>query len=64
MLSGETANGEYSVEAVKMMAGTCVEAESLVDYDATYTDIRSKVLQLLDMPSYYSIGLYLTRGIE
>jgi pyruvate kinase len=43
MLSGETANGEYSVEAVKMMAGTCVEAESLIDYDSTYTAIRAKV---------------------
>lgn len=45
MLSGETANGEYPTEAVKMMASTCVEAESLIDYDAQYDFIRHKMLE-------------------
>lgn len=40
MLSGETANGEYGVEAVSMMANTCQEAESLLDYDKFYDSIR------------------------
>lgn len=45
MLSGETANGEYPIEAVQCMASTCVEAESLVDYDTLYTDIRNMSLK-------------------
>jgi pyruvate kinase len=44
MLSGETANGEFPNEAVNMMASTCVEAESLIDYDAQYDHIRHKML--------------------
>jgi len=40
MLSGETANGEYPGSAVRMMASTCVEAES-VFADST---IRDQVL--------------------
>lgn len=40
MLSGETANGEYPGSAVRMMASTCVEAESVFS-DST---IREKVL--------------------
>ena len=45
MLSGETANGEFPEEAVRMMAGTCVEAESMIDYDMQYEFIRMKTLQ-------------------
>lgn len=45
MLSGETANGEFPVEAVSMMASTCVEAESMIDYDAQFDDIRHKTLK-------------------
>lgn len=44
MLSGETANGEFPNEAVNMMASTCLEAESLIDYDAQYDHIRHKML--------------------
>lgn len=44
MLSGETANGEYPSEAVRMMSRTCVEAESVVDYDRLYENIRHNVL--------------------
>jgi pyruvate kinase len=45
MLSGESANGDYPTEAVKMMANICVEAESLVDYDASYDAIRHKMME-------------------
>ena len=44
MLSGETANGEYSVGAVEMMANICLEAESMIDYDAEYDTLRHAVL--------------------
>lgn len=44
MLSGETANGEYPCEAVRMMASTCCEAEAMLDHDAAYTDLRRRVL--------------------
>ncbi len=46
MLSGETANGDFPQEAVKMMASTCVEAESMIDYDEQYDAIRHKMLAL------------------
>lgn len=45
MLSGETANGEYPNDAVRMMASTCIEAESMIDYDAAFDHIRHKVLE-------------------
>lgn len=44
ILSGETANGEYPNDAVRMMANTCLEAESIINYDAQYASIRSSVL--------------------
>jgi pyruvate kinase len=40
MLSGETANGDYPVDAVLMMRNTCLEAESMIDYDSSYDNIR------------------------
>lgn len=44
MLSGETANGEYPNEAVTCMASTCVEAESMIDYDQAYNNVRDMTL--------------------
>ena len=32
MLSGESANGKYPVQAVTVMARTCCEAERCIDY--------------------------------
>jgi pyruvate kinase len=44
MLSGETANGENPAAAVTIMAETCIEAESAVDNDALYSQVRNSVL--------------------
>jgi pyruvate kinase len=44
MLSGETANGEYPNEAVICMASTCVQAESMIDYDSAYNNVRAMTL--------------------
>jgi len=44
MLSGETAGGEYPFEAAKMMASICVQAESLIDFDAQYDNVRHQML--------------------
>lgn len=42
MLSGETANGDYPVEAVTMMSRTCCEAECALNYDALYQVCASR----------------------
>jgi pyruvate kinase len=40
MLSGETANGDYPLNAVNIMAKICVEAEKMIDYRRQYNDLR------------------------
>jgi len=40
MLSGETASGDYPIQAVEIMAKICVEAEKCIDYKRLYSDIR------------------------
>jgi len=45
MLSGETANGEHPTAAVEIMAETCTEAESAVDYNSLYQALRNSTLQ-------------------
>ena len=44
MLSGETANGEFPSDAITYMGNTCIEAESIVNYNAQYSAIREAVL--------------------
>ncbi|KAL6942087.1 Pyruvate kinase [Hanseniaspora vineae] len=41
MLSGETAKGNYPVNAVKMMAETALIAEQAIAYGPTYDDLRN-----------------------
>ena len=41
MLSGESANGDYPINAVTIMAKICVEAERTMDYRRTYNDIKN-----------------------
>ena len=41
MLSGETANGAYPLNAVSIMARICCEAERCHDYKRFYNDIKS-----------------------
>lgn len=43
MLSGETANGAYFEEAVKVMVRTCCEAESSMNWNLLYQSIRNSV---------------------
>jgi len=45
MLSGETANGEHPIAAVTIMAKTCVEAESAVNFDSLYQAVRNSTLR-------------------
>jgi pyruvate kinase len=44
MLSGETANGEHPQAAVKIMAETCCEAESAVNFNSLYQAVRNSTL--------------------
>jgi pyruvate kinase len=40
MLSGESANGSYPVQAVTVMARTCCEAERCIDYRQLFNDTK------------------------
>ena len=41
MLSGESANGAYPINAVTIMSRCCVEAERCIDYNRTFFDLKS-----------------------
>jgi pyruvate kinase len=43
MLSGETANGDYPLNAVEFMARTCREAEIVFNYKQHYRDLKEKI---------------------
>jgi len=45
MLSGETANGEHFEAAVTIMARTCCEAESAVNFDSLYQAVRNSTIR-------------------
>ena len=40
MLSGESANGDYPIQAVTIMAKICVEAEKTLNYRRVYNDLK------------------------
>lgn len=40
MLSGETANGDYPLNAVTIMSKICVEAEKMLDYKRIFNDLK------------------------
>ena len=40
MLSGESANGDYPINAVSIMAKICVEAEKTINYRRIFSDIK------------------------
>jgi hypothetical protein len=42
--TGETANGPYFEEAVKVMSKTCVQAEASRNYNALFQTVRNSVL--------------------
>jgi pyruvate kinase len=44
MLSGETANGPYFEQAVRVMAKTCCEAENCRNYNALFAAVRQSVI--------------------
>jgi len=46
MLSGESANGAYPVNAVTIMAKCAIEAEQTLDYRRLYNDIKGFNLQV------------------
>eukprot|EP01016_Furgasonia_blochmanni_P002737 TRINITY_DN1106_c0_g2_i3.p1 TRINITY_DN1106_c0_g2~~TRINITY_DN1106_c0_g2_i3.p1 ORF type:complete len:532 (+),score=195.95 TRINITY_DN1106_c0_g2_i3:174-1769(+) len=42
MLSGETANGDFPIQAVDTMAKICVEGENCFDYELNYRELSRK----------------------
>jgi pyruvate kinase len=40
MLSGESANGDYPINAVSIMARICVEAEKTINYKRIFADVK------------------------
>lgn len=45
MLSGETANGDYPLNAVQIMSRICVEAEKTFNYRRAFSDMKAFTLQ-------------------
>eukprot|EP00585_Thalassiosira_rotula_P012889 CAMPEP_0196130724 /NCGR_PEP_ID=MMETSP0910-20130528/997_1 /TAXON_ID=49265 /ORGANISM="Thalassiosira rotula, Strain GSO102" /LENGTH=535 /DNA_ID=CAMNT_0041390083 /DNA_START=120 /DNA_END=1727 /DNA_ORIENTATION=+ len=56
MLSGETANGAYFREAVGIMARTCAEAESSVNFNELYQSVRNSVRSRFQLSSSESLA--------
>merc|ERR1712070_1081920 len=55
MLSGETAAGSFPINAVSIMRRICEEAESVLDYNGLYLNIRMGMLKFGPMSSAESI---------
>ncbi|KAL1708977.1 pyruvate kinase [Schizophyllum commune] len=55
MLSGETAKGSYPIEAVLMMAETCLLAEHAICYPPVFDDLRS--LQPRPVPTAETVAI-------
>lgn len=50
MLSGETAGGDFPLEAVETMAQVCLEAEMCIDYASLYRSIHAAVPRPVSVP--------------
>lgn len=56
MLSGETANGPYFEQAVRVMARTCCEAESSRNYNNFFQAVRNSIMQRHDLSAGESLA--------
>lgn len=56
MLSGETANGSYFRQAVEIMARTCSEAESSINFSELYQTVRNSVRSRYQLSTAESIA--------
>jgi len=56
MLSGETANGCYYRQAVEIMARTCAEAETSVNWNELYQSVRNSVRKRYQLSSSESLA--------
>lgn len=56
MLSGETANGGYFRQAVEIMANTCSEAESSINFHVLYQSVRNSVKKRYQLSTSESLA--------
>ena len=56
MLSGETANGCYFRQAVEIMARTCAESESSVNFGVLYQSVRNSVKKRYQLSTSESLA--------
>lgn len=56
MLSGETANGKYPVEAVKQMAKIAEETEHHINYAKRFDDSKHKLESITDVISHSAVN--------
>jgi pyruvate kinase len=56
MLSGETANGAYFRQAVEIMAGTCSEAESSINFNELHQSVCNSVKKRYQLSSSESLA--------
>ena len=56
MLSGETANGQYSRQAVEIMVRTCSEAENSINWNELYQSVRNSVRKRYQLSTAESLA--------